>query len=98
MQSKIFRIIKAAAITVLFVLGIVEILFPFGIGLMFYAYGPQFRNAFDVSKFTDQQNQLCQKFHLEMNTKCEAILYCGIATIVVAVLLLWADRRKKIIP
>ena len=95
MQNKISKMIKGTAIAVLFILGFAEMFFPFDVSMLFYSYRPQFWNTFDVSKFSDQQRQLYEKFHLAMYSKCQTVFYFGIVTIIIAVLLLWADRPRK---
>ena len=86
---------KKIAIAALFLLGLIEVFFPLDVAATFYAYGAQFRRDFDVSKLTDQQQQLCQQFHVAINSKCHAIFYLGIATILIGIILLAADSWKK---
>ncbi len=82
---------KKIAIAALFLLGAVEMLFPFDVAMMFYAYSPQSRRVF----VTDEQQQLYQKFHSSVYAKGQTVFYFGIATIVIGILLLVADRRRK---
>jgi hypothetical protein len=86
---------KKIAMVVLFVLGLVELTFPLGVTLLFYAYDPQFRRIFDASKLTDQQRQLCEQFHAAMNARCQEVFYFGIVTIMLGAWLLVAERWAK---
>ena len=82
---------KKIAIAALFIIGVVELLFPFGIAMMFYAFSPQTSRVFA----TDEQHQLYQRLHASVYAKGQTVFYLGIATIVIGVILLIADRKKK---
>ena len=85
------KYIKHIAIAALFVIGAIELLQPFGIAMMFYAFSPQTSRVFA----TPEQHQLYQQLHAAIYAKGQTVFYLGIATIMMGVLLLIADRRKK---
>jgi len=85
------KYIKPIAIAVLFIIGAVEMLQPFGIAVMFYAFSPQTSRVFAAA----EQHQLYQKLHAAVYAKGQTIFYLGIATIVIGIILLVADRKKK---
>jgi hypothetical protein len=82
---------KNIALAALFVLGLIELSFPVGVGLIFYVFSPQTRRVF----VTDEQQQLFQQLHVAINSRCQIVLYFGIATILIGIILLVADRKKK---
>jgi hypothetical protein len=82
---------KKIAIAALFVLGVVEMLLPFDMAMTFYAYSPQTSRVFG----TPEQQQLYQQLHSSVFARSQAVFYFGIATIVIAILLIVADRRRK---
>ena len=84
---------KRLALAALFLLGIVELLFPVELHLLFYAYDPQFRTT-----LTDQQQHLYQQFHAAMIAKSHTVFCFGIATIIIGILLVIADRRSRRVP
>ena len=85
------KYIKHIAIAALFVIGVVEMLLPFGIAMMFYAFSPQTSRVFA----TAEQHQLYQQLHASVYAKGQTVFYLGIATIVIGIVLLVADRKKK---
>jgi hypothetical protein len=85
------KYIKPIAIAALFIIGAVEMLFPFSIAFMFYAFSPQTRRVFA----SDEQHQLYQQLHAAVYAKGQTAFYLGIATIVIGIILLSADRKKK---
>jgi len=82
---------KTIALVALFVLGLIEISFPVGVALIFYTFSPQTRRVFA----TDEQQQLFQRLHVAINSRCQFVFYFGIATILIGIILLVADRKKK---
>lgn len=85
------KYIKHFAIAALFIIGAVEMLLPFGIAMMFYALSPQTSRVFA----TAEQHQLYQQLHASVYAKGQTVFYLGIATIVIGIILLVADRKKK---
>ena len=85
---------KKILISFLFLLGAAEMLWPILAAARRYAFDPVFSRAFDFSKFTDAQQQAYRQFRVTAAQDWNAVLYFGIATILVAVLLLWVDKRK----
>jgi len=85
------KYVKPIAIAVLFIIGAVEMLFPFSIALMFYAFSPQTRRVFA----SDEQHELYQQLHAAVYAKGQTAFYLGIATIMIGIILLVADRKKK---
>jgi hypothetical protein len=85
------KYIKHIAIAALFIIGAIEILTPFGIAMMFYALSPETRRVFA----TAEQHQLYQQLHASVYAKGQTVFYLGIATIVIGIILLVADRKKK---
>jgi hypothetical protein len=81
---------KKIALAALFVLGLIELSFPVGVALIFYAFSPQTRRVF----VTDEQQQLFQQLHVAINSRCQIVFYFGIATILIGIILLVADRKK----
>ena len=84
-------IMKRLAVAALFVLGLVELSFPFFVGLIFYPFSPQTRRVF----VTDEQQQLFRQLHDAINSTCQDIFYFGIATILIGIVLLVTDRKKQ---
>jgi len=79
----------------LFLLGGAEILFSVLVSLRIYSYEPHFADAFDISKFSHEQLELYWRFLAAMrSTWVPAGIYFGVATIVIGILLLVADRKK----
>jgi len=86
---------KKALIGCLFLLGAAEIVWPVLASLHRYAFGPHFSRAFDFSKFTEEQRQVYQQFRAVARSDWNAVLVFGIATILIAILLLMMDAKKK---
>ena len=85
------KYIKPIAIAALFIIGVIEFMFPAAIGLTFYALSPQTSRVLA----TPEQHQLYQHLHASIYSDCQIVVYLGLATIVIAVLLLVADRKSK---
>ena len=85
------KYIKPIAIAALIIIGAVEMLQPFGIAMIFYAFSPQTSRVFA----TAEQDQLYQQLHAAVYAKGQTIFYLGIATILIGIILLVADRKKK---
>ena len=84
------KYIKYIAIAALFIIGGVELLFPFGIAMMFYAFSPQTSRVFA----TPEQHQLYQQIHASVYAKGQTVFYLGVATIVIGIILLVINRKK----
>jgi hypothetical protein len=82
---------KIILIVVLFVLGSIEMLFPFGVGAMFYTYSPQTLRIF----VTPEQKQLFQQIHSAVFGEAQTVFYFGVVTIAIGILLLVSDRLRK---
>ena len=85
--------VKRFALAGLFLLGIVELLFPVEVHLLFYAYDPQFRTS-----LTDKQQHLYQQFHAAMTAKSRTVFCFGVITMIIGILLVSADRRGRRMP
>ncbi len=84
---------KRVALIALFVLGVLELLFPLEVALLIYAHGPGFRRVLT----TEEQQQLYVKFYSAVYAKYHTVFYFGLATLIIAVVLLLSDRRKSIV-
>ena len=84
------KFIKPIVIAALFIIGVIEFMFSAAIGLTFYALSPQTSRVFATPK----QHQLYQ-IYASIYSDCQIVVYLGLATIVIAVLLLVADSKSK---
>ena len=86
---------KKILIGFLFLLGASEIVWPVLASFHRYAFEPHFLRAFDFSKFTEEQRQVYQQFRAIAGSDWNAVLIFGIATILIAILLLMIDSKRK---
>ncbi len=95
MALKTQLLIKRVAMLGLVILGLLEMLSPISMSLLFDAYEPPFRNTFDASKLTEQQQQLVHKFRVQVYRRSREVFYFGCATAILAGIIYVADRRRK---
>ena len=86
---------KKIILAILFLLGGFEMLLPILSAAHRYAFDPVFTRAFGVSKFTDEQLQAYRQFRIAATSDWSLVNYCGIATIVLGVLFILADRKRS---
>lgn len=86
---------KKILISFLFLLGVAEVIYPILAAARRYAFDPVFARAFDFSKFTDEQQQVYRQFRINAAHDWNVVLYFGLGTILVAILFLVIDNKKK---
>jgi hypothetical protein len=79
----------------LLVLGAAQIIWPFVTAARRTAFHALFSKAFDVSKFTDEQQQVYKQFRVAVAQDMNIVLCFGVATILVAVLFYVFDGKDK---
>ena len=70
-------------------------LFPILGKLRVYANEVPFARAFEISKLTDEQRHFYGQFISKMKSQWDTVFYFGVVTILIGILLLVADRKKK---
>jgi len=86
---------KKTLIGFLFLTGAVEFVLPIIAATHKYAFRPVFARAFDISKFTEEQKQVYRQFGNTDLRDWDVVFYCGIATIIIAILFLVIDSKRK---
>ena len=86
---------KKLLIGFLFLLGAAEVIYPILAAARRYAFDPVFARVFDSSKFTDEQRQVYRQFRINAAHDWNMVLYFGLATILVAILFLVIDNKRK---
>jgi hypothetical protein len=86
---------KKILIGFLFLLGAAEIFLPLAFAVRRHAFDPIFARAFDFSKFTEEQQQVYQQFRIVAAHDWNVVLYFGMATILIAILFLVSDSKRK---
>ena len=86
---------KKILIGFLFLLGAAEMVWPILASFHRYAFEPKFLRAFDFSKFTEEQRQVYQQFRVAAGADWDIVLYFGVATILIGVLLVVTGRERK---
>jgi hypothetical protein len=87
--------VKKIILAFMFVLGAFEMILPVLAAAQRYAFDPVFARAFDMSKFTDEQHQAYRQFRVAATSAWDIVFYCGIATIVLGILFMLADKKRS---
>jgi hypothetical protein len=87
--------VRKFAIIGLFVLGIIEVAFPYSAVLFSDSLFPQFETRFEALKLNTQQQVFVEQALSFMTIGREIVPFFGLATITLGILLLVADRRRK---
>jgi hypothetical protein len=87
--------VKKIILAFIFVLGAFEMVLPILAAAHRYAFDPVFARAFDMSKFTDEQHQAYRQFRIAAASDLGLVFYCGIATIVLGILFMLADKKRS---
>jgi len=86
---------KQFAIIGLFVLGTLEVAFPCIAVLLSDSLFPQFETRFEALRLSAQQQVFVEQALSFMTIGREIVSFFGLATIILGILLLVADRRRK---
>jgi len=86
---------KNILIGFLFLLGAVEVIYPFLSAVQRHAFHPVFSKAFDISKFTEEQASAYHQFGVFASHDWDTMFVFGISTFVIAILLLVVDTKRK---
>jgi uncharacterized membrane protein HdeD (DUF308 family) len=86
---------KRIIVGLLFLLGLFEIVLPAMAAARNYSFDPLLAKAFDLSNATDEQLQVYQSFRHAMAPEWRLVMYCGITTMVLALLLVLSGRKRK---
>ena len=86
---------KKILIGFLFLLGAAEMVWPVLAAFHRYAFEPHFLRAFDFSRFTEEQRQVYQQFRTVAGSDWNIVFCFGVATILIGILLMITDRKRK---
>ena len=86
---------KRFAIIGLFVLGIIEVAYPRIVVLFSDSLFPRFETQFEALKLNEKQQVFVEQALVFMTVGREIVLYFGLATIALSIVLLLADRKRK---
>ena len=86
---------KKILVGFLFLLGAAEIVWPILSAVRQNALVPLLYRAFDFSKFTEEQQSAIRQFQITAVNDLNSVAYFGLATILIAILLLVVDRKRK---
>jgi len=89
------HVMKRFAIIGLFVLGIIEVAFPYIAVLFSESLYPRFETQFEALKLNEKQQEFVEQALVFMTVGRHFVAYFGLATIVLGVVLLLDDRRRK---
>jgi hypothetical protein len=87
--------IKKILTILLFLLGAAELVWPILAAARRYSFDPKFARAFNFSQLTDEQMQVYRQFRISVAQDWSAVSFFGVATILIAILLLVTDSKRK---